>query len=115
MSVETIAGPTPRTIIEEPSGEKSGVCDVCGERAAVGAMPDGRDVCRPCARREEVQETAPSPVDPRVGDTVLFESQGVECCGSVLRRSGSSLVVEVSAPEEIVVEQVVEIVEGADE
>jgi len=114
MSTTKPAGSIPRTTTEVPSDEKSGVCDVCYQRAAVGAMPDGRSVCRPCARREPVKNTVPERVDPREGDTVLFESQGIECCGRVLRRSGSSLTVEVSAPEEIVVEQVVEVVDGGD-
>jgi len=118
MSAETRAGRQARTDREAPTDEKPGVttaCDVCSERDAEGVLPDGRDACRPCARRETVRDATPDPVDPRVGDTVLFESQGVECRGRVLRRSGSSITVEVRTPEEIVVEQVTEIVEDDDE
>ena len=111
MSTETIAGHTPRTTMEEPSGEKSGVCDLCGERAAVGVMADGRDVCRPCARREPVMDSA-TPVQPQAGDTVLFEFEGVEVAGEVVQRADDRLTVDLTRTEEIDVAQVVEIVEG---
>lgn len=110
----TAAGPKPRTRPEAPTAEKDRAdarCDVCNDREAEGVMPDGRDACEPCARREPVMDSTPEPVDPEIGDRILFESQGLECEGVVLNRSGDSLQVEVRVPEEIVVEQVMEIVE----
>jgi hypothetical protein len=60
-------------------------------------------------------DATPDPVDPDVGDRILFESRGVECEGRVLARSGGRLQVEVRLLEEIVVEQAVEIVDEDDE
>lgn len=116
MNSGTIAGPRPRTDPEAPTLEKDRAdarCDVCGEREAEGVMPDGRAACEPCARREPVMDTGPNPVDPDVGDLVLFESQGMEIVGRVVEAGESTLQVERRVPEDIVVEQVVEIVEEA--
>lgn len=114
MSTETLAGSIPRTTVDEPNGEKTGVCDVCGERPPVGVMPDGRDVCRPCSRREPVMDSD-TPVQPTAGDTVLFEAEGVEVAGEVVYRHDGRLAVDVTTTEEIGVAQVVEVVNGGED
>jgi hypothetical protein len=74
-------------------------------------MPDGRAACEPCARREPVMDTGPDPINPNVGDIILFESQGMEVEARVVDAGESNLRVERRATEEIVVEQVVDIIE----